>query len=409
MRAGTRGAVGSAVRKRLLVHLLATAMVWTAARHATARELSAGDMELLERHMPVLIIHPQDPARKRPGSGVLRGPGKKGFADYHPIALEEIASRATARERVSGWRGWLEVARSINPFTWKPLQPTGLAEIQRIAATQKTDNMELDLAPVRESSGRHMWSYYSKELEGPRGAGLRRAVIHGDVVRKGGATTLVYDLAYFGNDHINKHGGDHEIVAVRLGADGQPVELGVSAHSGGNRLEWQHARVEDGRPVVYVGRGSHGMYLAHEPKGYPMHDIENLGVAGKLVRAAVFVLSGGRKLRDMVPGDPAFDRGLKAVEYGERLTDIEVRPLPKWARRYQGTWGGAPRIKPDLHGVGVKGPWAGNDARFNNPRQWMRGLRHASEESPTIRARIAAKKAGTRRRTAKSRVPIRRR
>jgi len=359
--------------------------------------------------MPVLIIHPQDPARKRPGSGVLRGPGKKGFADYHPIALEEIASRATARERVSGWRGWLEVARSINPFTWKPLQPTGLAEIQRIAATQKTDNMELDLAPVRESSGRHMWSYYSKELEGPRGAGLRRAVIHGDVVRKGGATTLVYDLAYFGNDHINKHGGDHEIVAVRLGADGQPVELGVSAHSGGNRLEWQHARVEDGRPVVYVGRGSHGMYLAHEPKGYPMHDIENLGVAGKLVRAAVFVLSGGRKLRDMVPGDPAFDRGLKAVEYGERLTDIEVRPLPKWARRYQGTWGGAPRIKPDLHGVGVKGPWAGNDARFNNPRQWMRGLRHASEESPTIRARIAAKKAGTRRRTAKSRVPIRRR
>lgn len=399
------------MRTRLLVHLIAAAVAVNAtAPRAGAGELSAADLALLDRHKPVLVIFPQDPARKRPGSGVLRGPGKKGFADYHPIALEEIASRATARERASGWRAWLQVARSINPLTWKPLTPTGLAEIERIAATQNTENHELDLAPVRETSGRHMWSYYSKELRSPRGAGLRRAVIHGDVVRRGGTTTLVYDLAYFGNDHINKHGGDHEIVAIRLAPDGQPAELGVSAHSGGNRLEWQHARVEDGRPVVYVGRGSHGMYLAHEAKGYPMHDIDNLGIAGKLVRAAVFVLSGGRTLRDMVPGDPAFDRGLAPLEYGERLTDIQVRPLPRWARRYQGTWGGAPRIKPDLHGVGVKGPWAGQDPRFNDPGRWMRGLRHASEESPTVRARIAGKQAATaRRRASRSRLPLRRR
>lgn len=392
---------GSAVRS--IVHLLAFAAVCAPfAGPAIAGELSASDMALLERHKPVLIIFPQDPARKRPGSGVLRGPGKKGFADYHPIALEEIASRATARERATGWRAWMQVVRSINPLTWKPLTPTGLAEIKRIAASRNTENHELDLALVRETSGRSMWSYYAKELQGPRGAGLRRTVIHGDVVRKGGTTTLVYDLAYFGNDHINKHGGDHEIVAVRLDATGQPAELGVSAHSGGNRLEWQHARVEDGRPVVYVGRGSHGMYLAHESKGYPMHDIDNLGITGKLVRAAVFVLSGGRALRDRVPGDPAFDRGLKPVEYGERLTDIQVRPLPTWARRYQGTWGGAPRVKPDLHGVGVKGPWAGGDARFNNPGHWLRGLRHASEESPTIRARLAGKKTAPRKRTVRA-------
>lgn len=366
-----------------------------AVRRAHAEELSASDMALLRRHAPTLIIFPQDPARKRPGAGILRGPGATGFADYHPIALEEFAARATLRERRSGWRAWWQVLRSINPLTWRPLAPTGLAEVKRIVATRPTGELELDLSAVRESSGRQMWKAYRKELAGPGGARLRRAVIHGDVVRRGGSTYLVYDLAYFGNDHINKHGGDHEVVAIRLDGAGQPVELGVSAHSGGNRLAWEEARVEDGRPVVYVARGSHGMYLAHEPGGYPMHDIEELGLFGRLVRAAVFVLSGGRRLRDRVPGDPAHDTGLDAVEYGERLADIEVRPLPRWARRYQGTWGGSPKVKPNLHGVGVPGPWAKGDARFNDPGRWLRGLRHAADESPSLRRRIAAGKRRT--------------
>lgn len=372
--------------------LLAIAVVAGGPRGAEAGELSPADMELLRRHTPVLIIFPQDPARKRPGAGILRGPGKTGFGDYHPIALEEFARRATARERTSGWRAWWQVVRSMNPLTWKPLQPTGLAAVKRIARTRPTDDFELDLSRVRESSGRHMWNAYKKELAGPGGARLRRAVVHGDVVRKGGSTFLIYDLAYFGNDHINKHGGDHEVVAIRLDPTGQPAELGVSAHSGGNRLDWQDARVEDGRPVVYVARGSHGMYLAHEDAGYPMHDIDELGLVGRVVRAAVFVLSRGRRLRDFVPGDPAFDAGLRPLEYGERLADIRVRPLPRWARRYQGTWGGSPKVKPSFHGVGVKGPWAGGDARFNDPGRWLSGLRHAADESPALRKRIAARK-----------------
>lgn len=79
--------------------------------------------------------------------------------------------------------------------------------------------------------------------------------------------TLTYHLFYAYNNgppgiaEGQNHEGDWERVTVQLDERYQPTAVRYSAHEGLNsERPWSEAPKEDGRPVVYVGQGSHANY-----------------------------------------------------------------------------------------------------------------------------------------------------
>ncbi len=84
-----------------------------------------------------------------------------------------------------------------------------------------------------------------------------------------GAHAITYHLFYAYNDgppegvgEIQNHEGDWERVTILLDPQtNQPVEMRYSAHEGDNSVRsGPYIPLEDGRPVVYVGKGSHASY-----------------------------------------------------------------------------------------------------------------------------------------------------
>lgn len=376
--------------RALVVVLLAAAP----ARADRTRLRPTSDGDLLVRHNPVLVIFPQDTARKRPGAGVLGRPGAQGFGDYHPISVEAFLDRGTLRPRVGGRAGWTAALKSVTGIGWKPLAPTGAAGAQRAIESTDTTDHEIDLSTIRSQRGSATWKALGDDLRAPAGAALDRPVVYGRVVPdERGGKILQYYYLYLYNDFINNHEADWEMAAVRLDAGGNPVEMGLTSHHGGQRLDWADVQHEGGRPVAYVARGSHALYFAHAADGHPLIDLGNLGIKGNL-RRAVVKLSPGKRFRDRVPVDPdaATARGAAWHEVGQRLAGVEVRTLPAWAEAYRGTWGGAAKVKPHFDGIGIKGPWAAADARWTDPVTWMKELRLATDPPPPgLRARMTAR------------------
>lgn len=76
--------------------------------------------------------------------------------------------------------------------------------------------------------------------------------------------TLTYFFFYSYNDgppglgDVQNHEGDWERITLQFDDSGQPVEVRYGAHNGLDvSRPWSGATREDGRPVVYVGQGSH--------------------------------------------------------------------------------------------------------------------------------------------------------
>ncbi|MBC7988582.1 MAG: Vps62-related protein [Luteimonas sp.] len=81
------------------------------------------------------------------------------------------------------------------------------------------------------------------------------------------SNTLTYHLFYSYNDgppgvgDVQNHEGDWEKITVQLDDQYQPIEVRYSAHNGMDvARSWADAPKEDGRPVSYVGQGSHANY-----------------------------------------------------------------------------------------------------------------------------------------------------
>lgn len=80
--------------------------------------------------------------------------------------------------------------------------------------------------------------------------------------------SITYYFFYAYNDgppggvgEAQNHEGDWERITVMLDDDYQPTEVRYAAHEGDNSVRsWAEAPLEDGRPVVYVGKGSHASY-----------------------------------------------------------------------------------------------------------------------------------------------------
>lgn len=84
-----------------------------------------------------------------------------------------------------------------------------------------------------------------------------------------GAHEITYYLFYAYNDgppegigEVQNHEGDWERVTIQLDPDTNlPLEMRYSAHEGDNTLRTGSGiPMEDGRPVVFVGKGSHASY-----------------------------------------------------------------------------------------------------------------------------------------------------
>jgi hypothetical protein len=140
-------------------------------------------------------------------------------------------------------------------------------------------------------------------------------------IEPGGARPVVYGrragewlqywmfFAYQSQDRgllrTGRHEGDWEMVQLRL-RGARPVEAVYAQHSGAESCPYGWVRRADGRPVVYLARGSHAAYF----------------VTG---------------LRDRTwpdPNDEADGRGLRARPKLVRITEDS----PAWMR-YRGRWG----------------------------------------------------------------------
>jgi Vacuolar protein sorting-associated protein 62 len=70
------------------------------------------------------------------------------------------------------------------------------------------------------------------------------------------------------------HEGDWESVSVILDLEGHPLVVGLSKHCEGTRRDWTDVRRRRTRPIVYVGLGSHANYFEpgtfrHSPVCWP--------------------------------------------------------------------------------------------------------------------------------------------
>ena len=126
------------------------------------------------------------------------------------------------------------------------------------------------LAQIPESNesadGQKFLDHQNEEL----GDGIRKGDLNNskNLYQYDPATnTLTYHFFYAYNNgppglgDAQNHEGDWEKITIQLDSNFQPTEVRYSAHSTLDiSRKWSEAPLEDGRPVVYVGKGSHANF-----------------------------------------------------------------------------------------------------------------------------------------------------
>jgi hypothetical protein len=89
---------------------------------------------------------------------------------------------------------------------------------------------------------------------------------YGRAVEANGRLWLQYWLWYFYNDYslalnAGLHEGDWEMIQLRM-HDGEPDVAVYAQHTHAQKRAWKDVEKADGRPVVYVARGSHASYFS---------------------------------------------------------------------------------------------------------------------------------------------------
>ena len=203
---------------------------------------------------------------------------------------------------------------------------------------------------------------YEKDYRELRGDHPSLAYAH--IVTEPGFSGLAlqYWFFYYFNDWNNNHEGDWEMIQIAFDADTaagalqqEPARLAYAQHGGGETASWDDGKVdkEDGRPVVYVAKGSHasqyqpGVYLGlgEEDTGFGCDD-----ASSPLRRVAL----EARLVPDQAP-DPASPFAWIAFE---------------------GRWG----EKGPPHLSGPTGPNA--KEKWDRPFTWEQGLRSSSVRVP---------------------------
>lgn len=352
------------------------------------------DKSLLERYNPALVIFPQEhDGRRRPGQKKMRR-GDRGWGDFHPCSVGFFLSRVVWRPEPKKFDynplNLLRLRRRPRPKSEVPLGLDALREKVAAAEEHETAAWELDLANIPSQGGETAWREYRQLL--PRYEATGGAVCYGRVVRTWGGTALQYWYLYFYNDFANKHEGDWEQVTIQL--DGEtPILAGYSNHISGDWRTWAETRkTEDGRPLLYVARGSHAGYFCYAPDGHPALHYKADPHAPRIFR---WIVGRANDLAEAVNRLPGFNRYVDYPpahaadgEADERrhgtLISPQMRMLPEqeptrtdrewfWLTM-QTRWGSAhERV---LGGLGPAGPWVSTSLtnRWADPVKWLRSL-----------------------------------
>jgi hypothetical protein len=286
----------------LLTLVCALAVVGSA---AGKRERTPSLAALLARHVPLLVLHPDE--------------------SFEPVSVDGfLADSDLSRKTATGWE-----------LVPGPL-PGGGADLR------------LDQRLCTPFDGLAATSCYAS-AEAAHGAA---PVVYGAAFRTKDRIDLQYWLwypyddfspAYPANDFWQAHEGDWEAVSVILDRAGTPLTVAYSQHRKGRRRAWAQAPKRGLHPLVYVALGSHANFFAsgEQPLAPPGVD-----------RAAINVM---RAYGIPVPADHT---GRGSV-VRPTLVRVTTR-APSWMT-FAGAWGEAeylhiPGRNPLFAGLGPRGP-----------------------------------------------------
>lgn len=167
-----------------------------------------------------------------------------------------------------------------------------------------------------------------------------------------GAHEITYYLFYAYNDgppegigEVQNHEGDWERVTIQLDPEtNQPIEMRYSAHEGDNTLRsGSDIPMEDGRPVVFVGKGSHASY----PEPGQWHT-DGPGVHDYTSDDGIRFDLSTRPATD-VTTQPWYGG---YVQWGERGSSSEIPDGLPWVGALNGVTSGPTGPSPGKQGVG---------------------------------------------------------
>jgi hypothetical protein len=235
---------------------------------------------LLERHVPILVLHPAE--------------------QFRPVRVDGFLADSDLQARTAA--GWETIPGP---------PPAGGA------------GLRLDQRFCLASDGPAASPCYAT-AEAAHGSGQ---VVYGKVLRSRTRIDLQYWIWYPYNDYSatfppgevwQVHEGDWESVSVILDLEGRPLVVGMSKHCEGIRRGWPDVRRRGPRPIAYVALGSHANYFEpgtyrHSPVCWP------------------------RALRDVVRALRLRDRAASGRVVRPTLVPVSSTQ-PSWMR-FAGKWG----------------------------------------------------------------------
>jgi hypothetical protein len=197
---------------------------------------------LLARHVPVLVLHPDE--------------------RFQPVAVDGFLADADVTQRTEA--GWEKVDEPL---------PSGGADLR------------LDQRLCRAIDGLSASPCYAA-AEAAHASG---AVVYGAAFRSKTRIELQYWLWYPYDDFSptypagpfwQVHEGDWEAVSVILDLRGTPLGAAYSQHAKGQRRPWATVPRRGTRPLVYVGLGSHANFFTagEQPLAPPAVDQASINV-----------------------------------------------------------------------------------------------------------------------------------
>lgn len=202
-------------------------------RSTAAQDSASPEQRLIDRHAPILLLKEQDHACDDDGEPY----------DAAPVEIVLGDSAVRLRRNLPG----------------QPVVATAPTAAD-LAGRDETHYLDFPGNPLRAGCAYEEYSRARMATLAP--------TAHARIAREEGRAGLViqYWFFYVFNDFNNKHEGDWEMIQVVFAAASveealaeDPVEVGYAQHGGGEWAAWDDPKVEkeDGRPVVYVSRGSH--------------------------------------------------------------------------------------------------------------------------------------------------------
>lgn len=296
---------GRALAALALGALAAAGALGGAVSVAGAAPAATPPLKLLQRHAPVLVLHPDDP--------------------FAPVAVDGFLadSDLTAKAPDGTWQ--------IVPG---PLPVGGAAtRLDQRLCSASDGPLARDCYADAQAAHGAAPTAYGAVFRNRAGVALQYWLFYPyDVWSQTGPTGTVW----------RAHEGDWESVTILLDPRERPVLLGLSRHCGGVRRDWKRVRRSTSHPVVYVSLGSHANQLGAGTRRQALAcwPPEAQTVLEAIGIAPVDVAADGRRVRPKV-----------------RLVSARA---PSWMR-FAGRWGEAQYaafvdVGPLAFGAGPVGP-----------------------------------------------------